>query len=72
MPQTGTENGQIGEQASSGPEKSVFTKFPTLFRDNFANLVDELHAAFQPHGWLLTAAVSAATFRINEGYDVPR
>nr|XP_027218101.1 probable chitinase 10 isoform X3 [Penaeus vannamei] len=39
---------------------------------NFADLVEELAAAFQPHGWILSAAVSPAKFRVNEGYDVPR
>jgi chitinase len=34
--------------------------------------VEEMSAVFQPRNWLLTAAVPAATFRINEGYDVPR
>ena len=28
--------------------------------------------AFRPRNWLLSAAVPAATFRINDGYDVPR
>lgn len=31
-----------------------------------------MSAAFRPRGWLLSAAVPAAIFRINEGYDVPR
>ncbi|EFX87590.1 hypothetical protein DAPPUDRAFT_306550 [Daphnia pulex] len=41
-------------------------------KENFALLVEEMSAVFQPRNWLLTAAVPAATFRINEGYDVPR
>ncbi|KAK7070518.1 Cht3p [Halocaridina rubra] len=39
---------------------------------NFADLVEELATAFKPHGWILSAAVSPAKFRVNEGYDVPR
>ena len=41
-------------------------------RTNFANLVDELHEEFAPRGWLLSAAVSPAKFRVDEGYDVAR
>ncbi|KAI9560101.1 hypothetical protein GHT06_014111 [Daphnia sinensis] len=41
-------------------------------KENFALLVEEMSAVFRPRNWLLTAAVPAATFRINEGYDVPR
>lgn len=29
-------------------------------KKNFADLVDELHAAFVPYGWILSAAVSPA------------
>lgn len=29
-------------------------------KKNFADLVDELHAAFLPNGWILSAAVSPA------------
>lgn len=29
-------------------------------------------AAFAPRGWLLSAAVTPAIYRVNEGYDVPR
>ena len=41
-------------------------------KKNFADLVDELSIAFKPHGWLLSAAVSPAKFRVEEGYDVAR
>jgi chitinase len=34
--------------------------------------VEEMSSVFKSRNWLLTAAVPAATFRINEGYDVPR
>jgi hypothetical protein len=36
--------------------------------------VEELKAAFQSKGkgWLLTAAVPAPAFRVDDGYDVPR
>merc|ERR1712071_588381 len=35
-------------------------------------LVEELAAAFAGPGWQLSAAVSPAIFRINDGYDVRR
>ena len=41
-------------------------------KNNFASLVEEMSAVFRPRKWLLSAAVPAAVFRINEGYDVPR
>ncbi|KAG7164862.1 chitinase 10-like 5, partial [Homarus americanus] len=41
-------------------------------QSNFADLVDELSIAFKPYGWILSAAVSPARFRVNEGYDVNR
>ena len=41
-------------------------------RENFAALLEELRTEFDKSGSLLTAAVPAANFRINEGYDVPR
>ncbi len=43
-------------------------------RDNYSLLVEELKAAFQSKGkgWLLTAAVPAPAFRVDDGYDVPR
>ncbi|TRY79747.1 hypothetical protein TCAL_01968 [Tigriopus californicus] len=40
-------------------------------KKNFADLVNELSAVLRPRGLLLSAAVSAAKFRIDEGYDVP-
>ncbi|XP_076042458.1 putative chitinase 10 isoform X2 [Oratosquilla oratoria] len=39
-------------------------------KSNFAKLCQELSEVFKPHGLLLTAAVSPAKFRVNEGYDV--
>ena len=41
-------------------------------KENFARLVEELSAVFVPRGWLLSAAVPAGIYRINEGYDVAR
>ena len=41
-------------------------------RDNFAALLEEIRTEFDKSGAILTAAVPAANFRINEGYDVPR
>jgi chitinase len=38
---------------------------------NFSQFVQELSAALQPSGLLLTAAVAAANFRIDGSYDVP-
>jgi hypothetical protein len=35
-------------------------------------LVEELKAAFESKGWLLTAAVPAPQFRVDDGYDVRR
>ncbi|GAB6023612.1 Chitinase 5 [Chamberlinius hualienensis] len=42
-------------------------------RDNFLFLVEELRETFNAvnKGWLLTAAVPMAKFRLNEGYHVP-
>ena len=39
-------------------------------RANFARLVEELAAEFGRRDWLLSAAVSPAKFRVDEGYDV--
>ena len=36
----------------------------------FTSLVQELRTAFNPHGWELTAAVSAAASIVDAGYDV--
>ena len=41
-------------------------------KENFANLVEELYKAFKPHKWLLSAAVSPAKFRVNDGYNVAK
>ena len=41
-------------------------------KQNFANLVEELATAFKPYNWLLSAAVSPAKFRVNDGYDVKK
>lgn len=40
-------------------------------KENFAALTRELRQAFNPHGFLLTAAVSAGKWFIDPGYDVP-
>ena len=34
--------------------------------------MEELSTAFSAHNWLLSAAVSPAKFRVNDGYDVAR
>lgn len=40
-------------------------------RAGFTALVQELRQAFNPHGWMLTAAVSASKTVTDNGYDVP-
>jgi len=40
-------------------------------KQNFVLLLNELRAAFQPHGYLLTAAVSAGASTIDTAYDIP-
>ncbi|ENN70443.1 hypothetical protein YQE_12947, partial [Dendroctonus ponderosae] len=46
-------------------------KGPATDKPAFAELVKELHAAFEPKGWLLSAAVSPSKRVIDDGYDVP-
>ena len=36
----------------------------------YTQLVKELRAAFEPNGWILSAAVPAPSFRIEEGFQV--
>jgi len=40
-------------------------------KDNFILLIRDLRAAFEPHGYLLTAAIGAAVPTIDTSYDVP-
>jgi len=40
-------------------------------KENFVHLLKELRSEFTPHGYLLTAAVSASKSIINNAYDVP-
>ena len=40
---------------------------PASDKQGFADLVKELRAAFRPHGWLLSAAVSPSKVVIDEG-----
>nr|WNT43924.1 chitinase 2 [Monochamus alternatus] len=46
-------------------------KGPSSDKPAFAELVKELHDAFQPKGWLLSSAVSPSKRVIDAGYDVP-
>ncbi|CAG9760168.1 unnamed protein product [Ceutorhynchus assimilis] len=46
-------------------------KGPSSDKPAFADLVKELYEAFQPKGWLLSAAVSPSRRVIDAGYDVP-
>ncbi|XP_066157317.1 probable chitinase 10 [Euwallacea fornicatus] len=45
-------------------------KGPVTDKPAFAELVKELHLAFKPKGWLLSAAVSPSKRVIDAGYDV--
>lgn len=40
-------------------------------KEGFAALVKELHEAFKPEGYLLSAAVSPSKKVIDAGYDIP-
>ena len=40
-------------------------------KQNYVELIKELHEAFQPKGYLLTAAASAGKQAIDIAYDVP-
>jgi len=40
-------------------------------KDNFILLIKDLRAAFQPHGYILTAAIGAAVPTIDTSYDIP-
>ena len=44
---------------------------PDSDKQGFTDLVSELRAAFNPRGWLLSAAVSPAKNVIDAAYDVP-
>ena len=44
---------------------------PSTDKENFAALVRELRAAFDPHGWILSGAVSPSKTVMDEGYDIP-
>ena len=46
-------------------------KGPDSDKQGFAALVSELRQAFNPRGWLLSAAVSPSKTVIDAGYDVP-
>nr|AUF41628.1 chitinase 4 [Rhynchophorus ferrugineus] len=46
-------------------------KGPVTDKPAFADFVRELHEAFEPKGWLLSAAVSPSKRVIDAGYDVP-
>lgn len=41
-------------------------------KEDYISLVKALHEAFQPHGYLLSAAVSAGAPTIDRAYDVPQ
>ncbi|EFA10488.1 chitinase 10 isoform X1 [Tribolium castaneum] len=46
-------------------------KGPASDKSAFADFVKELHEAFKPKGWLLSAAVSPSRRVVDAGYDVP-
>lgn len=39
-------------------------------KQDFVTLLKELHEAFQPHGFLLTAAVGAGHEQMQRAYDI--
>ena len=41
-------------------------------KQHFIDLLRELHEAFQPYGYVLSAAVSAGRPTIDRAYDVPQ
>ena len=45
---------------------------PSIDKKNFITLLSELKAAFDPHGFLLTVAVSAGKGTMDLAYDVPK
>lgn len=47
------------------------TTWVFVLQENFISMITELKAAFQPHGLMLTAAVSAGKTTIDTAYDVP-
>lgn len=54
--------------------KSEEDREPGVMADkqNYVLLLKELHSAFAPHGFLLTAAVSPGKPTIDRAYDVPQ
>ena len=44
---------------------------PTVDKENFSKLVDELRQALNPGGYLLTAAVAPGVPKIEVAYDIP-
>lgn len=46
-------------------------KGPKADKENFAAWIKEMKMAFEPHGLLLTAAVTPSKMVVDEGYDVP-
>ncbi len=50
----------------------IFSYNNTLKQENFILMLQELKAAFQPFGYLLTSAVSPGQINIDIAYDIPR
>lgn len=53
-------------------ETNIIILYLTVLKENFVLLTQELKVAFQPFGFLLTAAVSAGQVTIDIAYDIPR